>query len=496
MQIDTSLDSDSVQLMNVQEVNSEEDRSSDLVLFIGRFHPVVVHLPIGFLLFAFLLECGSLIKRFEAFTQAVPFALFMGGVSGIAAGMTGYLLSSGGGYGEEVVAIHQWLGISVVVLSLIAWLMRINLYGQKRYRRIYRILLVILVVLVMGTGHYGGSLTHGSDYLFRYMPNPLRSWIGVEPEEEEQIELIEELDTALVYRDIIGPIIKTRCQSCHNPDRTEGELLLTSFEHLMQGGENGAVVISHELQQSELYTRLLLPERDDNRMPPRGRRQLTSDQIKLIAWWIEQGLPNAEMVSELEVSDDMASILEKLTVDGQHLFDRADVTQADPETMETLRKQGFRITSIVEGSPFLQVRLSKSVTQIDNEYIELLLPLSEQITWLDLGHIDVRDAHLDHLPAFIHLTRLSLQQTAITDSTLTVIGSLEYLEYLNLYGTEITDNGLEQLESLANLKTLYLWQTKITGEAVEKLQNKLPEIYIDNGWDRKDSVALDSTATN
>jgi uncharacterized membrane protein len=480
-QIDVQLDADAVQSMNVQEMEVVEENSSDFVLFIGRFHPLFVHLPIGFLIFAFLLECVSMIKRYESLNQAVPFALLMGAGSGVAAGVTGYLLSSSGGYGQDLLSIHQWLGISVVVISIVAFLLRVTLYDQKRYRRIFRVLLVMMVITVMGTGHYGGSLTHGSDYLFRYMPEPLQSWIGVEPEEEEEIDLIEDLETAIVYEDIIAPIITTRCQSCHNPDRTEGELLLTSYEHFMEGGESGAVVVSHNPQQSEFYTRLLLPERDEKRMPPRGRRQLTSDQIRLIAWWIEQGLPNSEMVSEVEIPDEMTSVFENLTVDGQHLFDRVQVAQADTEIIENLRGQGFRISPIAENFTFLQVGLTQSRNSIRAEEIEALLPLSEQITWIDLSRADVSDSDLINLSEFKHLTRLSLQLTNITDQTLSVIRDLEHLEYLNLYGTEITDQGLEYLESLTNLNTLYLWQTNVSIEAAEKLERKLSEIHINMG---------------
>lgn len=483
LQTDLPADTDSVQLISMQQVDADEGSSSDLALFIGRFHPVFVHLPIGFLLFAFLLEFASMMKRYEAFTSAVPFALLMGGLSGIAAGVSGYLLSGAGGYGEDLLATHQWLGISVVILSFAAWLMRIFLYNQKRYRTVFRTVLVVLVVLVMGTGHYGGSLTHGADYLFRYMPESLRSWINVEiePEEEEQITLIEDLDQAVVYDDIIEPILRTRCQSCHNPDRTEGELLMTSFENLKAGGENGPVVVEHQSETSELYNRLLLPERDDNRMPPRGRRQLTSDQIKLIGWWIEQGLPHRETIAELEISDDMEPVLEELTVDGQSFFERVQVPPADEELVENLKNEGFRISPIAEETSFLQVSLSKSRTNIQAGDFEKLLPLSDQITWLDLSRTEVGDSDLERLSEFKNLTRLSLQHTAVTDSTLEAIGSLEHLEYVNLYGTNITDRGLDHLQSITSLKSLYLWQTEVSGEAVERLKNKLTSVHINAG---------------
>lgn len=491
---DTTSVSDQKEVIDIEElespetkqINSEEqsetDISSDLVLFFGRFHPIFVHLPIGFLLFAFLLEFVSLFKRYEELKHAVPFALLMGILSGVAAGITGYLLSSGGGYSEDLLIVHQWLGISVMILSLVALIIRLAYYEHIVLKKVFRTLLIVMVVAVMVTGHFGGSLTHGSDYLFRYTPEPLRSWIDVELEEEEQIELIEDLDTAVAYDDVIAPIIRTRCQSCHNPDRREGELLLTSFEQVMEGGESGSVIVEHHAEESELYKRLLLPEKHENRMPPRGRRQLTHDQIRLIAWWIDNGLPTTQMISELEISEDISDVLHSLTVDGQSFFDSTQVSQANEQALEQAREGGFRIAPIAEDLNFLQVRVSKSRRNLSREDIALLLPVSEQITWLNLSRIMVADTALTQLSEFKNLTRLSLQHTAITDSTLSRVRTLEYLEYLNLYATEVSDEGVKHLENLKNLKELYLWQTNVSKEAVEDLRIKMAEAYIDNGY--------------
>ncbi len=455
--------------------------SSDISLFFGRFHPVLVHLPIGFLLMAFLLEFMSLIKRYEQLAHAVPFVLLMGFLSGLFSAATGWLLSDGGGYGEDLLWLHKWLGISVVVLSLAAWLLRITLYDDPFYKKIFRVTLTVMVIVLIGAGHYGGSLTHGSDYLFRYMPEPVRSWIGVEEEEPEQLSLIENLETAHVYRDVIEPIFAARCQSCHDPDRTEGELLMTSYENLMRGGESGPPIEPHQAEESDLYRRLRLPDRHDDRMPPRGRTQLTADQIRLIGWWIEQGAPSDPLVTELERPGEIQTILERLTVGGQPFFERVQVAQADPQIIEEAQSRGFRISPVSEGTAFLHVNTLQSKTSVTAEDIEALLPLSEQITWLNLSRTSVQDDDLELLPEFRNLTRLYLQHTGISDGTLARVQSLENLEYLNLYATGVTDAGLSYLESLQNLNTLYLWQTDVTADGAIALRDRISGIYINMG---------------
>ncbi|MEX2368073.1 MAG: c-type cytochrome domain-containing protein [Balneolaceae bacterium] len=472
-----------VQAVEVELQDSENGDSSDLVLFFGRFHPFLVHLPIGFLLFAILLEFISIFPRFEYLKSTVSFALAVGGLSALAAGITGYLLSFGGGYDEELLSYHKWLGTSVIILSLVAFILRTYYYDHPVFRKVFRVILIFLAVIVMSAGHFGGSLTHGSDYLFRYMPQTLKTWMNVEVEEEEQIALIEDLDTARVYDHIIYPIIRTRCESCHNNDRREADLMMTSFDQMMKGSENGPVIQEHQAEESELFKRLVLPERDEDRMPPRGRRQLTHDQIKLVAWWIEEGVPSTQTVSELELSDEISDILHKLTVDGQSFYEKTVVPKAEESLLDTLRTHGFRISPVAEDLNFLQVGMSKSVTAVSAEAMELLRSASEQITWIDFSGLSVTDQDLSPLSDFKHLTRLNLSNTSIGDSTLLMAGTMENLDYLNVYDTQITDGGLQHLEELESLSSLFLWKTKVSHEAIESLQEKLPNLYINYGYE-------------
>src|SRR5688572_22027081 len=91
--------------------------------FIGRFHPVFVHLPIGILLLACLFQWLMIKERFAVLQPAIPVALFWGMISAIASCISGYLLSTTGDYDMQLVSRHQWLGISVAVVSLFLYVM-------------------------------------------------------------------------------------------------------------------------------------------------------------------------------------------------------------------------------------------------------------------------------------------------------------------------------------------------------------------------------------
>ena len=263
----------------------------EIILFFGRFHRFVVHRPIGFLLIAFLLELFSRLQRYQSIRHAVSFVLFLGAWSSILAAGLGYFLSLGGGYDEDALALHQWMGIGTAVAALGALLLktRLNSQASRLKERVYVLTLSLTVVLMMGAGHYGGSLTHGSDYLTTYFPTSLESFTGGSAGKNKKAKVITNLPEAVVYTDIIQPIFDSRCINCHNTTKQKGDLRLEAFAGLQAGGKGGSVVEAGQADRSELYKRLLLPPEDEHAMPPKGKEPLTESELQLIAWWINEG---------------------------------------------------------------------------------------------------------------------------------------------------------------------------------------------------------------
>ena len=85
--------------------------------FIGRFHPLLVHLPIGILLLAGLFSFLIKKEKYAALKPALGIALFWGMWSAIASCITGFLLSKSGDYDETAVNQHQWLGIATAITA-------------------------------------------------------------------------------------------------------------------------------------------------------------------------------------------------------------------------------------------------------------------------------------------------------------------------------------------------------------------------------------------
>jgi len=469
----------------------------DIVLFFGRFHPIILHLPIGFLVLAFLLELLSRIERFSVYRPAVGLALFLGAASALVAVILGLMLAEGGGYGEELLDLHKWLGIATVVLAIVAFLLYRKRSKQENptLDKAYVSTLSLMVLVLMGAGHYGGSLTHGSDYLTQYMPNPLRKIAGLPEKESKEVKLITNLEEAVVYEDIIHPILDSRCVSCHNPDKKKGELMMHTADALLAGGENGDIFVPGDPETSEMLVRVHLPEEDDDHMPPDGKSQLTDDQVTLLTWWVAEGASFDKTVAQITVDDETQLVLNTLLDPNANKTEvevllASEVTPADEQLVNTIQQRGVMIMPLAEEVHWLQVNVPRSASA--DSLMSELGKAAEQITWLDLGNTATTDEALKALSSFKNLTRLHLENTQITDAGLAAVAELPYLEYLNLYGTKVSDEGVQQLAQMPNLRKLYLWQTQVTKEGATQLQEANPDLEINMGVEEWGTVKADS----
>lgn len=61
-----------------------------MIELIGHFHPVIVHLPIGILMVALLLQWLSRKEKYASVKQAIPIVLLWGSIGALVASITGY----------------------------------------------------------------------------------------------------------------------------------------------------------------------------------------------------------------------------------------------------------------------------------------------------------------------------------------------------------------------------------------------------------------------
>src|SRR5687768_12772775 len=174
--------------------------------FIGGLHPVIVHLPIGILLLAGLFRLLSAREKFASLRPAIGISLLLGMIAAVVAGISGFLLLRNDDYDFQLVTKHQWFGISVAVISLIAYLIHKKNYHLGKW------IILLMVILVIITGHLGGSLTHGTDYLTKAFSDK---------EIQAERKPIPDVQEAVAYTDIIQPLFEGKCYTCHNAKRSE-----------------------------------------------------------------------------------------------------------------------------------------------------------------------------------------------------------------------------------------------------------------------------------
>lgn len=439
--------------------------------FIGRFHPVVVHLPIGILLLACLFQLFS--KKYAALQPAVPAMLFWGTAGAVVSCMTGFLLSLSGDYDKELTDRHQWMGIMTAALSLVFYLF----LKKGRSLRFASGFAAALIALITTTGHLGGSLTHGSGYLTEALGKSAAT--GLKP--------IPDVQEAVLYTDVVQPILQSNCYSCHGPSKQKGKLRLDEMSHILEGGKNGVAVAPGDPDESELVQRLLLPLSDDEHMPPKEKPQLTPNEVALLHWWVSTGADFTKKVKELEQTEKIKPVLTALQTGApdEEMPKSSDipeeaVAKADDKAIQALRDAGVVVLPVAKDNNYLMASFVTAADRADT-LIKLLEPLREQLVWLRLDDASVSDESADVIARLSNLTRLYLRNTKITDAGLAKMQSLTQLQVLNLVNTPVTEGGLLQLKELKALRTVYLYQARINKTAWEELKAVFPTTVLDTG---------------
>ncbi len=456
---------------------------------IGHLHPALVHLPIGILLIALLLQWLSRREKYKELRQAVPVTLLCGAITALFSCVTGYTLSTTDDYDKSLVTWHMWMGIGVALFSFM-------LYAKEKnpaFAVNKKILSLALFVLVFVTGHLGGSLTHGSDYYTK----PLADIFSHDTSALTTIKPIPNVQEALAYTDVVKPILQTKCYRCHGPNKQKGGLRMDDSVRLMKGGKDGIVIEPGKANTSEMIKRLMLPLDDDDHMPPKEKSQPSAEQIALIHWWIDNNSDFNKKVKELNQPDKIKPVLlalQKPPVIKHELTDvpAAPVEKANDAILAKLKQDSVVVLPVAQNSNYLMANFVID-SSVSNEELQLLLQLKKQLIWLNLANTNINDASLSIIAQLNNLTRLHLENTLITDKGMQQLRSLSNLQYLNIVGTKVSSQGLVQLKGLKKLQLLFLYQTNINAKEYAALKTIFSKTQIDTGGYVVPTLATDTT---
>lgn len=504
-----------------------------LVWFLGRFHVLIVHLPLGILTLAVALEIMVRFKPFKFLDGAVGPTWVAGALSAIGTVAIGLMHASEPAFADmPAVDAHRQAGTLLCLAACVVAILRLRMHPvtswpawagsaktvQPIYKavqpifargalldRAYAKLWIAPVAVVLGlmfvTGHLGGNLTHGETYLVEFAPNPIRVAMGLPPTAGPRAKP-KDVASADIYLDVVGPALQQRCSTCHNDASKKGGFSVASYDSLMKGGEKGAVITPGDAAKSDLFHRISLTPDDSNFMPKDGKTPLTKAQVAAIGWWISQGAPKSAAVSSLKLTADASAALGSIigggAAGGEQLADTGGGTgaasdgplptaaAADPAAMAKLIGEGFILRKVDKNSNLLDADYV-SPKPVTDAQIADLAKLGPQLLRLNLRKAAVSDAMVKTIAAsFPNLRHLRLEANPITDTGAASIAGMKTLTYLNLVNTKITDAGFTQLSQLPKLQRLYFWGTTITPGAVDKVKTARADLKVYAGLTPKD----------
>jgi uncharacterized membrane protein/mono/diheme cytochrome c family protein len=435
--------------------------------FIGRFHPLMVHLPIAFVLLAALLECAG---RFRPGAQFRPFAglvLALAAVTAVLAMSLGWLLARSGGYEGQIMTRHMWGGVILAGLLVMCCAIR-EWNGQ-----IYNLTLFAAVCLLAWTADQGGKLTHGPNFLIEHMPGSLRSLMNVPapaptpalpvpdtgplaapaPTPGSPVASPATPESVAFFALRVEPIFEDKCNTCHGPEKKKGKLRLDSFEYVMAGGKDGQVVKPGDPKGSDLIRRVTLPRDHKDAMPAEGKPALSDAQIKVIEFWIASGAAKTVAVEKARAAPPPPKpepVLRPTSPDYHPRIEQIQALQAKLGLQLVPRSQ--------DPHDGLILRTVSAPDRCNDAALEALKPIADLIVDAELARTKVTDAGMKALGSFPNLVSVDLSHTAVSSRGLAPLENLKKLESLNVSSTKVDNQGLEGFRHKPGLHHLYSFE--------------------------------------
>jgi uncharacterized membrane protein len=142
-------------------------RSYQQMALIGRLHPLLIHFPIAFVIAAAAAEAASVLAADDGWRTVARRSVRAGAVFGVLAAIAGWRLALAPGMEPSpLLAWHRSVGTIAAGVTFAAALMTAGA-GSRSARAVwvYRMALFAAGLLVAVTGHLGGLLVWGADFL-------------------------------------------------------------------------------------------------------------------------------------------------------------------------------------------------------------------------------------------------------------------------------------------------------------------------------------------
>jgi hypothetical protein len=288
------------------------------------------------------------------------------------------------------------------------------------------------------------------------------------------------LEKAEVFKDLVHPILQSKCVACHNASKIKGELRLDQVAGIQKGGKSGALFVAGNPELSLLIQRIHLPLEDEDHMPPRDKLQLTDEELEILRMWVISGASFDQKVSDLPKEEAFFQLVaNRFTQEKVY-----DFPASDPDEITSLNTSFRKVSPLYPGSPALEVAYF-GASSFDPKSLNELSSIQNQVVKFTLNRMPLQNADLGIVADFQNLESLHLNFSNIPGQQLENLVKLPKLRTLALSGNSLDETAIKALEKMTQLEKLYLWQTGLDEAKKNKLRKTLSSTTIDFGYSDK-----------
>ncbi len=443
---------------------------ADLLAVFGRFHPVVLHMPIGLLTAVAILESLSLAKPKWQLRQAIAILVWVAAASGVTAAVTGFILGGESGYKGDTVDTHRILGIIVgclcVVLAVVHQASRGGAKGGVLWG--YRALVLVAMGLLLPAAHLGGTMSHGANFLWE--PITKKNAPSGDPNAPAN-------DSTFTM--VIQPILNAKCITCHGEDKQKGELAVDNTTELLKGGKGGPIFVAGDPARSAMIVRLRLPINDEHHMPPDEKPQPTAEEIGVIEAWIRAG---ATVTGKVDLTPAGVERTPSTESTPKPAKPNATVAAASPAALAALETALVHVSPMSPEDNLLTIDFAACAGTTDDAIATgLLKAVVLQAGDLSLARTRITDAVLDTVAQMPNLRRLDLRGTEITGEGLAKLATLTKLQDIVVAKTKLSPAAAKPLAAIPGLRRVYAWMSGLESDGIAALKAARPEMIVDFG---------------
>lgn len=441
----------------------------------GRMHPLALHFPIVLILIyaVVTLFFPSRLRKENWYGDAIDALLLAAAFTASVTALMGFALSRNEGYDPDALFVHKWTGVLIPFLLYIFYIVRNRVVGNIHVARAVSLFLAVMISIA---GHHGAVITHGENFILA----------PITPVAQRVVPSFED---AYVYNDLVQPIFENKCIGCHNSKKAKGELVMDTKELFMKGGKDGEPWDTTKADLGVMMRRIHMPLDEKEHMPPKGKPQLSDDEMFIIHEWVKRGANFEKKFTDLLPTDTFYVIGKKALPSASE--ENYDFPPADENEVAKLNNNNRVVAPVAIGSPALNATFFNSAL-FKISSVKELEPVNDKIVELNLAKMDVKDEDLSIFKQFKNLRRLNLNFTQITGKTLEQLQSLPLLKMISLSGTSVDFNDLKKLQNFPKLRSVYMWSTPASRSALKDLEQKNKNIAYYTGF-TGDTVKLQLT---